>query len=98
MAFRPSERPEETQMVPQQPAPQAPSRQAGSVPTRQVVAAVLVALAAVVIAQNRTQTSVQVLFVDVTLPLWLLLTVTGLLGVLVGLLLARRRARARRRR
>jgi lipopolysaccharide assembly protein A len=75
--------------------PSAPERRLSFTP-RQVLAAALAVFAAVVIAQNRDRVSVNVLFVEVALPLWLMLTATALVGVAIGLLLARRRAKVRR--
>lgn len=75
--------------------PSAPERRLSLTP-RQALAAVLAVFAAVVIAQNRDRVSVNVLFVEVTLPLWLMLTATALVGAAIGLLLARRRAKAQR--
>jgi uncharacterized integral membrane protein len=84
---------------PQQAAqPSTPARKGWTVTPRQVVAAVLTALVVIVIAQNRARVEVSVLFLDVRLPLWLTLAATALIGVVIGLLVARRRARASRAR
>jgi uncharacterized integral membrane protein len=57
------------------------------------LAIVLVALAAIFIGQNRSSISVDFLWVRIAAPLWLLLTVMIAVGVLIGLLLRRRRRR-----
>lgn len=51
----------------------------------------LVALAAVFIGQNRDRQRVQFLWITVESPMWLLLAVMLLVGIVVGLLLHRRR-------
>jgi uncharacterized integral membrane protein len=71
-------------------SPSASARLTDHLTPRRVVALVLVALIAVVIGQNRSDVRIQVLFVETTLPLWLALTATALVGALVGALLARR--------
>ena len=58
---------------------------------RNWVAIVVVLLAAILVAQNRMRIPVNVLWVRVTSPLWLLLTIIFLAGLLTGLLLHRRR-------
>ena len=55
------------------------------------LALVLVVLAAVFVAQNRAQTPVTLFWIRVTSPLWLLLTVIAVVGLVIGLLLGRRR-------
>ena len=55
------------------------------------VAIVLVLLAAIFVAQNRMRIPVNLLWVSVISPLWLLLTVIFLAGLVTGLLLHRRR-------
>jgi lipopolysaccharide assembly protein A len=55
------------------------------------VAIVLVVLAAIFVAQNRSRISVNIYWVSVTSPLWLLLTVLFVVGLVIGLLLGRRR-------
>lgn len=55
------------------------------------VALVLVALAALFVAQNRDRVSVHVLWVTVESPMWLILVIIFCVGTLIGLLLRRRR-------
>ena len=55
------------------------------------LAILLAVLAAVFIGQNRSPVSVDFLWVTVTSPLWLLLTAIIVVGVVIGLLLRRRR-------
>lgn len=52
---------------------------------------ILVALAAAFIAQNRDRPRVHILWITVESPMWFILTVMLAVGVLVGLLLRRRR-------
>ena len=56
-----------------------------------VLAAVLVLVAVVFIAQNRDRVSIHLLTATVSAPLWLLLTITALVGTAVGALLRARR-------
>ncbi|WP_280462409.1 LapA family protein [Nocardia carnea] len=58
----------------------------------QWVAAVLVVLAVVFIAQNRNRVDINFLLVTVRSPMWLVLLIMFLIGALAGLLI-RRRAR-----
>lgn len=55
------------------------------------LAILLVVLAAVFIGQNRDRQRVHVLWITVESPMWLLLTAMLAVGVIVGLLLHRRR-------
>jgi uncharacterized integral membrane protein len=55
------------------------------------LAITLVVLAAIFIAQNRTRQRVHVLWITVEYPMWLLLTAILVIGVVIGLLLHRRR-------
>ncbi len=55
------------------------------------VAIALVALAGTFILQNREQHRVHVLWISVDAPMWLLLSAMLAVGVIVGLLLGRRR-------
>ncbi|MEZ0360129.1 DUF1049 domain-containing protein [Mycobacterium sp. SA01] len=55
------------------------------------LAIILVVLAAVFIAQNRDRQRVHVLWITVESPMWLLLTAMAVVGLVVGLLLHRRR-------
>jgi putative membrane protein len=54
-------------------------------------AIILVALAAIFIAQNRDRPRVHILWITVQSPIWFILTVMLVVGVLIGLLLRRRR-------
>ncbi|MET0758680.1 MAG: LapA family protein [Mycobacterium sp.] len=55
------------------------------------VAMVLAALAAIFVAQNRDRVSVHVLWVTVDSPMWFILVIIFVVGILIGLLLHRRR-------
>ena len=55
------------------------------------VAIILVALATIFIAQNRDRQRVHVLWITVESPMWLLLSAMLVVGIVVGLLLHRRR-------
>ncbi|MGV0744496.1 DUF1049 domain-containing protein [Mycolicibacterium sp. XJ870] len=55
------------------------------------VALILVALAAIFVAQNRSRVGVHVLWVTVESPMWLILVIIFVVGLLIGLLLHRRR-------
>ena len=55
------------------------------------LAITLVVLAAVFIAQNRDRQRVHILWITVESPMWLLLAAMLVVGVVVGLLLHRRR-------
>lgn len=63
----------------------------GRIPFRYWVTIVLAALAAIFIAQNREHHPVHLLWVTVEAAAWLVLTAVFVAGVLVGLLLRRRR-------
>jgi len=65
----------------------------GGFPTRFIVPMILTIIAIVFIAQNRQNVSVSLIFATVTMSLWLLLTIIFVLGLLVGLLVARSRGR-----
>jgi uncharacterized integral membrane protein len=60
---------------------------------RQIVGGVIAIVLVVFIAINNDDTSINLLFKEVTLPLWLVLAVTALLGVLVGVGLGTRRTK-----
>jgi putative membrane protein len=64
---------------------------AGRFALRYWVALVLVTLTAIFIAQNRERPRVHILWITVESPMWLLLTVMFVVGILVGILLRRRR-------
>lgn len=55
------------------------------------LAILLVGLAAVFIGQNRDHKQVHILWITVESPMWLLLTAMLAIGIVVGLLLHRRR-------
>ena len=55
------------------------------------VALILVALAAIFIAQNRDRANIHILWVTVAAPIWFIFTGLLVVGILVGLLLRRRR-------
>jgi uncharacterized integral membrane protein len=55
------------------------------------LAITLVVLAAIFIAQNRARQRVHILWISVEYPMWLLLTAMLVVGIIVGLLLHRRR-------
>jgi uncharacterized integral membrane protein len=63
----------------------------GKPPTRMIVAGVLALLVVILIAQNTAETRVDILFVNVTWPLWLLLSVVALLSFVAGWFVGRRR-------
>jgi lipopolysaccharide assembly protein A len=63
---------------------------------RLVIALVVMALVAIFIAQNRDTVRIQLFAISLTSPLWLLLVVMVVIGVLFGYLLGRRRATRRR--
>ncbi|WP_166905293.1 LPXTG cell wall anchor domain-containing protein [Mycobacterium sp. DL440] len=54
-------------------------------------ALILVALAAIFVAQNRDRVGVHVLWVTVESPMWFILVIIFVMGLLIGLLLRRRR-------
>jgi len=56
-----------------------------------VVALLIVVVAVVFIAQNRDRVSIHLLTIDVSAPVWLILTIMVLLGMAVGALLRGRR-------
>lgn len=67
-----------------------PSRAVTRFALRYWLAIALVALAAVFIGQNRDRQRVQVLWLTVESPMWLLLAAMLVVGVIVGLLVHRR--------
>jgi len=58
---------------------------------RNWAALILVVLAAVFIGQNRDRQAVRLLWITVESPMWLLLSAMMVVGIVVGLLLHRRR-------
>ncbi len=62
---------------------------------RRWLSVVLVALVVVLIVQNRQDASIDLLWSTVTAPLWAVLTVVLLVGVLAGGVRTRRRQRTR---
>jgi uncharacterized integral membrane protein len=72
--------------------PPAPPKKSRATPgPRVIVALVLVVLIAVFIAQNRQHLQILLFGVTVSAPVWLLLTITALIGLAVGALLRGRR-------
>jgi putative membrane protein len=67
------------------------ARRRGRIPFRYWVIIVLAALAAIFIVQNTGRHQVHLLWVSVESRTWLMLTVIFVAGVLVGLLMRRRR-------
>ena len=61
---------------------------------RQTVAALVAIVALVFILQNTDEVSIDLFTVSVSAPLWLVLGVLFVVGVLVGMLLQRRRGRS----
>ncbi|BDD99685.1 hypothetical protein MFTT_37790 [Mycolicibacterium fortuitum subsp. fortuitum] len=55
------------------------------------VVLILVGLAAIFVAQNRDRVGVHVLWVTVESPMWFILVIIFVMGLLIGLLLRRRR-------
>ena len=72
-------------------APSASKRARPAVRPGQVVAAVLVVVAVVFIVQNRDRVSINLFTIDVTAPVWLILTIMVAVGMAVGALLRGRR-------
>jgi len=75
-------------MSTQQPEPK-------QVPWRPIVALVVLVAALVLILQNAQQQRVDVFWMTVTMPLWILLATTFLLGGVAGWMVKARRARRR---
>jgi uncharacterized integral membrane protein len=66
--------------------------------TKQFVGILIAIVLVIFIVSNRERQTVDFLFVEFTVPLWLILTVTALLGAAVGALaLSRRQKRQARR-
>lgn len=61
--------------------------------SRQIMGGIVAILLVVFIAANNANTTISVVFFKVTLPLWVVLAVTTLLGVGIGMLLGSRRTR-----
>lgn len=59
--------------------------------SRTVLIAVLAVLAAVFVVQNRQETEIRVIVPELTMPLWLALLATLLIGWVIGYLGRRRR-------
>jgi putative membrane protein len=76
--------------IPGSPSPAAGGR-ARRFAFRYWVALVLVALAAIFIAQNRDRANIHILWITVAAPIWVIFTSLLAVGILVGLLLRRRR-------
>ena len=71
------------------PEPKEPFRPSG----RQIVGAIIAVLLLVFIVTNTDDAEVTLFVTTVTLPLWLVLAVTALLGVVVGIGLGARRTK-----
>jgi uncharacterized integral membrane protein len=71
------------------PEPKEPFRPTG----RQIGGAVIAVLLIVFIVTNTDDASVTLFVTDVTMPLWLVLTITTLLGVVIGMGLGARRTK-----
>ena len=69
----------------------ARNRQLPAVTAGRLVALGLATLAVVFIAQNRDRVRISLFTIDVTAPIWLILTVMVLVGMAVGVLLRGRR-------
>lgn len=80
--------------APPPPASASTGRGALALLRRQWFPAAIVLVTAVFIAQNRETVSIDVLFLSVRAPLWIVLIVVFLLGAALGALVRRRRARA----
>ncbi|WP_300681912.1 hypothetical protein [Nocardioides sp.] len=59
------------------------------------LAIVLAVIAIVFIVQNRDKTHINLLWINITCPLWLTMTVMTLIGMGIGFMLSRHRARAK---
>lgn len=71
-------------------------RAEGFKPTpRQIIGAIVAVVLIVFIAGNNDDVSVSLIVTEATLPLWLVLAVTALLGVGIGMLLGTRRTKAK---
>jgi lipopolysaccharide assembly protein A len=62
-------------------------------PWRLIIAVVLAVLALIFVFQNRARVSMHYLWANFTSPLWLMLVVTLLIGVVIGWLVRRRAGR-----
>lgn len=71
------------------PAARGPARRLA---VRYWLALILVALAAIFVAQNRDRVTVHVLWAAADSPLWFILVIIFCMGVVIGLLLHRRRS------
>lgn len=65
---------------------------------RQILGAVVAVVLVVFIAANNDDTQVSLVFFDATLPLWIVLAITALLGVGIGMVIGTRRTKAKLRR
>jgi uncharacterized integral membrane protein len=69
----------------------APVRSRRRITPRRIAALVIAAATVIFVVQNRNVVQVQLFTLTLTASLWLLLVVMAGLGVLIGLLLSRRR-------
>jgi uncharacterized integral membrane protein len=72
-------------------ASSAPKRSRPAVRTGQVLAIAIVVVALVFIVQNRERVHINLFAIDVSAPVWLILTIMVLVGMAVGALLRGRR-------
>ncbi|MFM9376105.1 LapA family protein [Gordonia sp. VNK21] len=63
--------------------------------TRNWLPLILVILAIIFIAQNTNRANFTVFWVDISSPVWLMLTITAIVGVLVGWYVGRYRGKER---
>jgi uncharacterized integral membrane protein len=61
------------------------------------LAIVLVVLIVIFIAQNRQRVSINFLWLHLRSPLWFILAITAIVGLAIGVSVARRQARSKRR-
>jgi uncharacterized integral membrane protein len=56
---------------------------------------ILVIAVVVFVAQNRKHASIDILWIHIRSPLWFILAVTAVVGLVIGLIIARHRSEAR---
>ena len=59
-----------------------------------IIIAILAILAAIVIFQNTESVKTRILFISITMPRFILLAVTGLVGFAIGVLMATKKKKA----
>jgi uncharacterized integral membrane protein len=87
----PPDQPAKDVDVTQKPGPAGSARSGFRLRPSYVVALLIVVLVGIFVAQNRDVVDVELFTIDVTAPLWITLVAVAALGVIVGLLLGRRR-------